>query len=74
MKKAYLKPTTESVVLNLSEAITKWGDGANPSNTGTYTEGKENDTSWDYVEEEDELDSKFAWSVWGDDEDEEEDY
>ena len=71
MKKAYLKPTTESVVLNPGESVA-WG--GNNASQGNYTDGKENDTSWDYIEEEDELDSKFAWSVWGDDEDEEEDY
>jgi hypothetical protein len=73
MKKVYERPTTDIVVLNLGEPVA-WGEGANASNTGQYTDGKENDTSWDYIEEEDELDSKFAWSVWGDDEDEEEDY
>ena len=73
MKKVYQKPTTDIVVLNLSEQIAKWGDGANPSNPHDSTEGKEGETSWDYIDEEDELDSKFSWSVWGDDE-EEEDY
>ena len=49
MKKEYQNPTTNIVVLNLSEQITKWGDGANPSNTGTHTEAKEQ--SFDEEEE-----------------------
>lgn len=42
MKKVYMKPATDIVVLNLGEQIA-WGEGANASNTGTYTEGKEQD-------------------------------
>ena len=43
MKKEYQNPTTDIVVLNLGEQITAddWGAGANPSNTGTHTEAKE---------------------------------
>lgn len=72
MKKVYQKPTTDIVVLNLGEQIA-WGDMGNGSNTFDHNTGKEGETSWDYIDEEDELDSKFSWSVWGDDE-EEEDY
>ena len=72
MKKVYQRPTTDIVVLNLGERIA-WGELANPSNPYDHNEGKDGETSWDYVDEEDELDSKFSWSVWGDDE-EEEDY
>lgn len=72
MKKVYQKPTTDIVVLNLGEQIA-WGELENGSNTYGHTTGKEGETSWDYIDEEDELDSKFSWSVWGDDE-EEEDY
>ncbi len=42
MKKVYMKPATDIVVLNLGEQIA-WGERENASNTGTYTEGKEQD-------------------------------
>ncbi len=73
MKKVYLKPTTDIVVLNLSEKIT-WGDPelVTASNDGAYTEGKENTgTNPTIDDEEDHLNAKFTWSVWGDDEEEE---
>ncbi len=63
MKKTYQKPelwVSENVLLNLMSAT-----------FGQWAEGKETETPWDYIEEEEELDSKFSWSVWGDDEDEE---
>lgn len=41
MKKLYVKPSTEKVVLNVGEQLA-WGAGANASNTGIYTEGKQN--------------------------------
>lgn len=69
MKKVYLKPTTDIVVLNLGEPVA-WGELADASNNGNHNDGKENETPWDYIEE-DNLDSKFNWSVWDDDEDEE---
>ena len=64
MKKGYQRPetwVTEVVPFThlLDASVTPWG------------EGKEADTPWDYVDDE-EQDSKFSWSVWGD-EDEEED-
>lgn len=40
MKKVYFKPTSEIVVLNLGEPVA-WGELANASNTGDYTEAKE---------------------------------
>jgi len=40
MKKEYQNPTTEIVVLNISEQLT-YGELENPSNTGTHTEAKE---------------------------------
>ena len=70
MKKIYMKPATEIIVLNLGEPVA-WGDLADASNSGNHNDGKEADTPWDYVDDE-EQDSKFSWSVWGD-EDEEED-
>lgn len=64
MKIVYQKPetwVTENVRLDLLGA----------SQQTPWVDGKENETPWDYIDEEDELDSKFSWSVWGDDEDEE---
>lgn len=49
MKKEYQNPTTEIVVLNLSEQITKWGEDANKSNPFTHNDAKEN--PYDEVEE-----------------------
>ncbi len=40
MKKVYLKPTAENVVLKLEEPVA-WGELASGSNTGAYTEAKE---------------------------------
>lgn len=48
MKKEYQNPTTEIVVLNISEQLT-YGELENPSNTGTHTEAKEQ--SFDEEEE-----------------------
>ena len=71
MKKVYLKPTTDIVVLNLGERIT-FGEGATGSNNGAYTEGTENTgTNPTIDDEEDHRNAKFNWSVWGDDEEEE---
>ena len=47
MKKVYMKPATDIVVLNLGEQIA-WGERAG-SNDGDYTEAKEN--PFDEVEE-----------------------
>ncbi len=66
MKKEYQNPTTEIVVLNLSEQITKWGDGANPSNTGAYTEAKEN--SFEEEEKTDYLNGIQFKDIWEDEE------
>ena len=40
MKKVYKRPIAEIVVLNLGEPVA-WGELANPSNTGQFTEAKE---------------------------------
>ena len=64
MKKGYQRPetwVTDNVFLNIMGA----------SQQTPWVEGKEADTPWDYIDDE-EQDSKFSWSVWGD-EDEEED-
>ena len=65
MKMKYQKPeiwVTEKVPQNLlSDSVSPWA------------EGKENKTPNDYIDDEEDnhLDSKFNWSVWDDDEDEE---
>ena len=51
MKKIYKRPTTDFVVLNLGEPIA-WGEDANQSNDGKYTEGKDTDTVWEETDEE----------------------
>ena len=51
MKKIYKRPTTDLVVLNLGEQIA-FGEDANPSNPGIYTEGKDTDTVWEETDEE----------------------
>ena len=48
MKKVYMKPATEVVVLNISEQIT-FGEDANKSNPFTHNDAKEN--PFDEVEE-----------------------
>lgn len=64
MKKTYQKPelwVSENVLLNLMSA-----------SFGQWADGKENKTPNDYIDdEEDHLNAKFNWSVWGDDEEEE---
>ncbi len=65
MKKTYQKPelwVSENVLLNLMSA-----------SIGQWAEGKETETPWDDIDDEEDnhLDSKFNWSVWDDDEDEE---
>ena len=52
MKKEYQNPTTEIVVLNISEQLT-YGELENPSNTGTHTEAKEQ--SFDEEDEKEKL-------------------
>ena len=52
MKKEYQNPTTEIVVLNISEQLT-YGELENPSNTGTHTEAKEQ--SFDEADEKENL-------------------
>lgn len=69
MKKEYKKPITETVVLNLSEQITKWGEGANPSNTGEYTGAKENGDFWDMDDDDDpwgEKPNADKYDLWND--------
>ena len=67
MKKIYKRPTTDLVVLNLGEPIA-WGEGANQSNTGIYTEGKGNDTVWEETDEETEaVIPKLRNSAWDED-------
>jgi len=41
MKKLYVKPSTEKVVLNVGEQLA-YGDLADPSNPYNYNEGKQN--------------------------------
>lgn len=64
MKKKYIVPQLERIALYNERLMV----GASDLD---HADGKETETPWDYIEEEDELDSKFSWSVWGDDEDEE---
>ena len=68
MKKEYQNPTTEIVVLNLGEQITAddWGAGANQSNTGAYTEAKEN--SFEEEEKSDYLSDIQFKDIWEDEE------
>ena len=61
MKKNYYQPTTENVVLNLGEQIT-WGEGANASNNGIYTEGKQNTIIFEEIVEEEEPDTTSIWN------------
>ena len=52
MKKVYKRPIAEIVVLNLGEPVA-WGELANPSNTGQFTEAKdqsfEEEEKTDYI-------------------------
>lgn len=57
MKKEYQNPTTDIVVLNLSEQIT-FGEDARPSNPNDYTEAKEQS-----FEEEDEKGPDYLGSI-----------
>ena len=67
MKKVYKRPTTDFVVLNLGEQIA-YGEGANQSNDGKYTEGKGNDTVWEETDEETEaVIPKLRNSAWDED-------
>ncbi len=65
MKKVYMKPATEIVVLNISEQIT-FGEDANPSNTYTHNDAKEN--PFDEVEEEEDGTDEIRYvefkSIW----------
>lgn len=72
MKKVYLKPTTDIVVLNMNTLMDDWGQFATNSNDSDHADGKENTgTNPTIDDEEDHLNAKFNWSVWGDDEEEE---
>ncbi len=67
MKKIYKRPTTDFVVLNLGEQIA-FGEGANQSNDGIYTEGKDTDTVWEETDEETEaVIPTLRNSVWDED-------
>ena len=69
MKKIYKRPIAENVVLNLGEAIA-WGEDANQSNDGKYTEGKDTDTVWEETDEEEETEAVIPTlrnSVWDED-------
>lgn len=66
MKKVYLKPTSEIVVLNLGEPVA-WGELANPSNTGTHTEAKE--SSFEEEEKSNPIKDIQFKDIWADDED-----
>ena len=69
MKKVYKRPTTDFVVLNLGEPIA-WGEGANQSNTGIFTGGKDTDTVWEETDEEEKTEAGIPTlrnSVWDED-------
>ena len=75
MKKLYVQPSTENVVLNLGELL-KWGDLADPSNPYDHNEGKQNTIIFveeDFVEEEDTTSFwnsdpwKIKYSLWDED-------
>ncbi len=60
MKKLYVKPSTEKVVLNVGEQLA-YGDLADPSNPYNYNEGKENVIIFEeFIEEE--PDNSDFWS------------
>ena len=61
MKKMYIQPLTENVVLNISERIT-YGELTDPSNDGIYTEGKQNIIIFDDFVEEEEPDTTDFWN------------
>ena len=65
MKKEYQNPTTEIVVLNISEQLT-YGELENPSNTGTHTEAKE--SSFEEEEKTDYLSDIQFKDIWEDEE------
>ena len=65
MKKIYIAPELERIVLDFEHIMV----GASDLD---HADGKDGITPWDYIDDDEELDSKFSWSVWGD-EDEEED-
>ena len=60
MKKLYIQPMTETVVLNLGERL-NWGEGAgsNPYNTG---DAKQNIIIFDDFVEEEEPDTTDFWN------------
>ena len=61
MKKNYYQPKTEIVVLNPGERLT-WGGGANGSNTGTHTGGKQNTFIFEEIVEEEMPDTTSIWN------------
>ncbi len=65
MKKEYQNPTTEIVVLNISEQLT-YGELENQSNTGTHTEAKE--SSFEEEEKTDYLSDIQFKDIWEDEE------
>ena len=54
MKKLYVQPNTDRVVLNVGELLDdNWGQFGNASNTGTHTGAKENALIFEeFIEEE----------------------
>lgn len=60
MKKLYVQPNTENVVLNIGDHLA-FGEGANASNTGIYTEAKQNVIIFEEFMEE-EPDTTDFWS------------
>ena len=69
MKKVYKRPTAEIVVLNIGEPVA-FGEGANASNNGIFTEAKEQQS---FEEEEEKLPDylgtmKFS-NLWDDEDD-----
>lgn len=61
MKKIYFKPTTYTVVLNVSDKDLMYGDLANKSNPGQFGQGKEQDLLFDLDDDE-----ELEWDLWED--------
>jgi hypothetical protein len=60
MKKLYIQPVTERVVLNLGEHVT-WGTLGNFSNPYNYNEGKQNTIIFVEEDFEEEPDTTSFW-------------
>ena len=76
MKKTYIKPQTETVLLNLSCSVLTEGAYGNWSNgaAGEYGDSKENNGLWDDVDDDEPWSSVTESSndLWGSDENEDE--